>query len=91
MDKICPKWGWLSDEDKKMFWVWFFAAIAWKESTCNEKAINKAATDGSAIGYLQLNEKVGARKWRGGHSGKSCAVVDIHHPEKNLKCGVGQI
>lgn len=88
MDSICPKWGWLTEREKKMFWVWFFAAIAWKESTCNEKAINKAATDGSAMGYLQLNEKLSARKWRGGSSGKSCATANIHPAEHNLKCGV---
>lgn len=88
MAEICPKWGNLSTEQRKVFWVWFFAAIAWKESTCNEKAINKAASGGTAVGYLQLNEKTSARKWRGGESGSSCGAPDVHRADSNLKCGV---
>lgn len=88
MDKTCPKWAKFSKEQKKFFWVWFFAAIAWKESTCNEKAINKNATSGTAVGFLQLNEKKSARYWRGGNSGKSCAAAEVYSAVNNLKCGL---
>lgn len=88
MKSICPKWASLSKEQKKYFWVWFFAAVAWKEATCRETEINRNATSGVAVGYLQLNEKKSARYWRGGDSGKSCAVTEVKSPLKNIRCGL---
>ena len=88
MKNICPKWGSFSKEQKKYFWVWFFAAVAWKESTCRETEMNPNATSGVAVGYLQLNEKKSARYWRGDDSGKSCAVTEVKSPVNNIRCGL---
>lgn len=54
---ICPNWPNLSVPEKEQFWIWTFAAISWKESTCNPKARNGNATNGVAVGLLQLDER----------------------------------
>ena len=88
MQLACPNWPNLSKDQKAHYWVWVFAAISWKESTCGAALTNKAATHGTAAGHLQLNLKRNDRAWRGGTSGESCGVPDIRQDEANLKCGV---
>ncbi len=88
MTSTCPKWQSFTRDEKKYFWVWFFAALSWKEATCQESEINKNATSGVAVGYLQLNEKQADRKWRGDDSGKSCAATEVKSATYNLKCGL---
>lgn len=88
MQNICPNWNGFTKTQKKYFWVWFFAGIAWKEATCIEGQINANATSGIAVGYLQLNEKPGDRNWRGDDSGKSCAHKEVKTAKNNLKCGI---
>lgn len=84
MKTVCPKWESFSKEKKKYFWVWFFAAVAWKESTCREDEIDRGATNGVAVGYLQLDEKKSARYWRG----KSCAVAEVKSAVNNIRCSL---
>lgn len=88
MQAACPNWTGLSKEQKAYYWVWLFAAISWKESTCGAALTNTAATHGTAAGHLQLNLKRGDRAWRGGTTGDSCAAPDIKPAEANLKCGI---
>jgi hypothetical protein len=85
---VCPKWKSLSKEHKTYFWLWMFAAISWKETTCGAHKENPAGTHGVAVGHLQLNKNRRDRSWRGGESGKSCAVNDIANDENNLRCGI---
>lgn len=86
--KICPGWSQMTKEEMAYFWTWFIAAISWKETTCGVNTTNKAATHGVAVGHLQLNQNVKDRSWRGGESGKSCAVADVSNDANNLKCGL---
>lgn len=80
----CPAWKSLSYEMRLRFWVWTFASIAWDESRCNHRARNPNATNGTAIGLLQLDQARSARRWRG----VNCEPKDISPPRNNLRCGV---
>lgn len=88
IERVCPKWAELTPENKTNFWIWFIAAISWKESTCGAAKKNPAATHGVAVGHLQLNKNRKDRSWRGGSSGNSCNVPDISIDENNIKCGL---
>lgn len=88
IEKVCPKWAELTPENKTNFWIWFIAAISWKESTCGAAKKNAAATHGVAVGHLQLNKNRKDRAWRGGTSGDSCKAPDISIDENNIKCGL---
>ena len=81
---VCPAWKALPYEMRIRFWIWTFTSIAWDESKCEADARNPNATNGTAVGLLQLDEKRSARKWRG----ENCGVADIRSPEHNLRCGV---
>lgn len=82
--EICPNWPNLTVDEREHFWVWTIASIAWKESTCNAKSRNGNATNGVAVGLLQLDEKPKARSWRG----KNCSVKTVTDPQNNIKCGL---
>ncbi|MCK6596475.1 MAG: transglycosylase SLT domain-containing protein [Bacteriovoracaceae bacterium] len=82
--EICPNWPNLTEDEREHFWVWTIASIAWKESTCNPKSRNGSATNGVAVGLLQLDEKPKARSWRGKH----CSVKTVSDPQNNIKCGL---
>ncbi len=88
VQSFCPKWPSLTRVEKEYFWVWLFAAISFKETTCGANTINRAATHGTAVGHLQLNQPRRDRYWRGGESGKSCGVPDIAPAQANIKCGL---
>lgn len=81
---FCPNWKKFSPEQKRHFWAWTFASIAFKESTCLPHAKNRKATNGVAIGLVQMDEKKKDRYWRG----KNCAVASVANAEANLKCGM---
>ena len=84
----CPNFPNLSKEQKAYYWVWLFAAISWKESTCGAASVNHAATHGTAAGMFQLNLNRKDRAWRGGTSGDSCGVANIKPNDVNLKCSL---
>ena len=88
INAACPKWSKLTKAEKEYFWVWFFAALALKESTCKEGQVNGNATDGVAVGYFQLNERTKDRSWRDGDSGKSCGYVEVRSSVPNIKCSL---
>ncbi|AUN98912.1 hypothetical protein C0V70_12530 [Bacteriovorax stolpii] len=82
--KACPNWEKMNKDEKQHFWVWVMASIAHIESTCDPKARNGQATNGAAIGLLQLDERASARKWRG----PNCGVKSVSNPKENLRCGL---
>lgn len=84
----CPNFPNLTKEQKAYYWVWLFAAISWKESTCGAATVNKAATHGTAAGMFQLNQNAKDRAWRSGTSGNTCGVPNIKPDEVNLKCSM---
>lgn len=81
---FCPNWKKFTDEQKRHFWAWTFAAIAWTESTCKPGAKNRRGSNGVAAGLLQMDEKKSMRNWRG----KNCSVANIYPAEANIKCGL---
>lgn len=81
---FCPNWKKFTDEQKRHFWTWTFASIAWVESTCKPGAKNRQGTDGTAAGLLQMNETRANRHWRG----PNCKARNIYPVETNLKCGL---
>ena len=81
---ICPNWNFFDQETKTHFWVWTLASIAWKEATCKENARNGKASNGVAVGLMQLDEKKSARSWRG----PSCKSSSVAAADKNLRCGL---
>lgn len=83
-DLICPNWSNLSVDEKKHFWVWTIAAISWKESSCDSKARNSNASNGVAVGLLQLDEGTKNRAWRG----QNCKVKKVTGASDNIKCGL---
>lgn len=84
IDKICPSWKKLTRKQREFAWVWTIASIAKVESTCNPKARNGNATNGTGVGLLQLEEKKAARSWRG----EACKMPSVLIPENNIKCGM---
>lgn len=80
----CPAWKKLSFDMRLRFWVWTFAAIAWDESKCDARARNTQATNGVAVGLLQLDEARSARRWRG----RNCEAKNVSGARENLRCGV---
>jgi hypothetical protein len=80
----CSNWDKMDKNEKEHFWVWVMASIAHIESTCNPKARNGNATNGAAVGLLQLDERSSARKWRG----HNCDVKSVAEPKNNLRCGL---
>jgi hypothetical protein len=83
VEKSCPGWSKMNLEEKQYYFVWVKAAISHKESTCDPKArVN--ATNGVAVGLLQLDEKLSNRKWRG----PNCNTKNILNIKSNLRCGL---
>ena len=80
----CPNWNKMSTDEKKHFWVWVMASIAHVESTCKPDARNSSATNGVAVGLLQLDERLAQRKWRG----PNCAAKQVTGAKENLRCGL---
>jgi hypothetical protein len=81
---ICPKWDRLSLAEKKHFWVWTIASLAWDEATCKANARNPRATNGVGVGLLQLDENRSDRYWRGAN----CKTASVASASQNLKCGL---
>ncbi len=51
--KACPQWHSLEEGDRKDFYVALVTSMALAESSCNNKAKNRSATDGIAYGLWQ--------------------------------------
>lgn len=83
VEKSCPGWPRMSLEEKQYYFVWVKASISHKESTCDPNARVKA-TNGIAVGLLQLDEKLSNRKWRG----PNCNQKNILNIRANLRCGL---
>jgi hypothetical protein len=83
--EVCPNWNYITPVQKEHVWVWIFAAIAHKESTCKEGARNGKATNGVATGLLQLDERLSGRSFRGPHCSEPRSVTPA---EENLSCGL---
>lgn len=86
--QICANWENLTKEQMAYFWVWLFAGISLKETTCGVHLINRKATDGVAVGHLQLNQARRDRVERDGTSGSSCGVADVKPHQANFACGI---
>lgn len=87
----CPNFNKFSDEERRHFWVYAFAAMEAQESKCNQGAA--AASDvndhGVASGGGQIEERkdlrIGRDKVYGGHF---CAGPNPSNPDLNIRCSV---
>ncbi len=84
IQEACPNWDSFSEVEKEHFWVWTIASIAWDESRCVSGRRNTRATNGVAVGLLQLNEDRGGRYWRG----PNCGVASVRDDGNNIRCGL---
>lgn len=82
--KACPRWRQLTKQDRIHFWIWTFAAIAWDESTCLPNARNSNATNGVAVGLMQLDEQKSGRSWRG----PNCKAKSVASANQNVLCSL---
>lgn len=79
---FCPNYNQLSENDKTLFWIYFFSGLAKAESSFNSNARSKAPKGGHGnYGLLQLSKRT-ARVL--------CNLndKDILDPQKNLSCGI---
>jgi hypothetical protein len=58
--KACPQWSVLSEDDRRDFWVAVVTSMALMESSCNNKAKNSGAPNGTAYGLWQGPKKLSA-------------------------------
>jgi|GEM_PF-3495930 len=84
IQEACPNWANFSEVEKEHFWVWSIAAIAWDESRCVSGRRNTRATNGVAVGLLQMNEDREGRYWRG----PNCRGASVRDDASNLNCGL---
>lgn len=82
--KACPNWKDMNRAEKEHFWVWTFASIASIEASCKEKSGNPKATNGTAVGLMQLESRQSQRAWRG----PNCNVNSVNDAKNNLRCGM---
>jgi hypothetical protein len=80
----CPRWAQLNREQRRHFWAWVFAAIAWDESKCRANARNPRGTNGVAVGLLQMEERRASRTWRG----PNCRAQTVTGARENILCGM---
>lgn len=79
---FCPNYFKLSNDEKSIFWVYFFSGLTKAESSFNEKVRSRAPKGGHGnYGLLQLSKRT-ARTF--------CELnnEDVYDGVKNLKCGV---
>ncbi|MFM6927705.1 MAG: transglycosylase SLT domain-containing protein [Bdellovibrio sp.] len=78
--KWCPNYPKMKPAQRELFWVWAMMSMASSESSCNPKADNKNAPNGTAIGLFQLeyNKCPKAAK----------RTDDLHNPKHNITCAV---
>jgi Transglycosylase SLT domain len=78
----CPAYlGW-NQEQRRLFWVWTFAAMAQPESTCNPNEITSGPSEfgNIAIGLFQV------------HADHECRDIgDLSDPHINSKCAVKKL
>ncbi|WP_413577043.1 hypothetical protein ACLVWU_02690 [Bdellovibrio sp. HCB290] len=78
MNKICPKYASMDEEQRNKFWVWTMMSMASKASDCDSEKINEASPD-SAIGLFQL-------------SADGCSDgVDLKDAMLNADCAVNRL
>lgn len=66
MKRACPQWDKLNEDDRKDFYVALVTSMALAESSCNNRAQNRGAPNGTAFGYWQSTKRlsaVGGAKW----------------------------
>ncbi len=85
INRICPKYKTFNDDQKQNFWVWFAAAIAMEESSCNPE-IKVKGTYGIATGLWQLDQ--GKTK---NYCGGVCGSINALDGAKNVRCGLDML
>ncbi len=84
---VCPKYSSFNEDTKRNFWVWFAAAIAMEESSCNPH-IHTQGTYGTAAGLWQLD--LGKTNiYCGGVCGRKS--IDVYDGARNVSCGLDML
>lgn len=98
MQLNCPNFSKMSKDERKHFWVWAFASIAWMETKCGIPRYLKEKTDVTGrrvVGEFQMNAPYKDRYWRGSakngapwNSKGYCAASSVSDFNGNLMCAM---
>ena len=78
--KWCPNYPKMNTSQRELFWVWAMMSMASSEASCNPKADNPNAPNGTAIGLFQLEYNKCPKASR--------SRDDLHNPKHNITCAV---
>ena len=87
----CPNFASFTPAQKRHFWVWTFAALAWQESKCNNGTRDSSAhinPNGKAVGLYQIERRSDLREGRDDrYRGRYCSG-DPESLRVNTRCSV---
>lgn len=81
LPQLCPKFNSMDVVQKKQFWIYVFAAMAFKESSCNYR-ITAVGKNDTAAGLLQLPMN------RSMLNAQRCSNVNPLNAQDNLTCSL---
>lgn len=97
MKRMCPGFAKMNKDERKHFWVWALASIAWQETKCGLRQYTKPHVDvtGKRVtGEFQMEQTLRHRSWRGNNPGapwrskRYCAVASVDDFDNNLMCSM---
>src|SRR3989344_3521494 len=91
---VCPRFNTLSNKEKRIFWAYFFQALAGSESNLNLVSYNPSDAGGGSWGLLQVSypdkDRYGCNFNANADNTKDTKDLSrtIFDPKNNLECGV---
>lgn len=85
MDRLCPRYGRLGEQERRLVWNRFFQALAFAESGYDYEMVYRETWGGVSVGLLQLST-VDNEAW--GCRFSESDVYAPKNPRENLECGV---
>jgi hypothetical protein len=88
LNRYCPNYPNLSQQDRALMWVLILTSMAHFESNCNATAGNTGAPNGTAYGYFQLHK--GHEQYYDGSEG-TCVQNASTNGRQSVRCALGMI
>jgi hypothetical protein len=82
---VCPNYPKFNEDQKRNFWIWYAAAIAQEESSCNPD-VHVKGTYGIAAGLWQLD--LGKTK---NYCHGICGTINAYNASANVSCGLNML